>query len=83
MMARVWNWSSVHKGRVKKQQKNIEKQIENLGQLLAPKQLQGFNSSEVMQECHLAIKKALRATVIPIAKTQILTWNLGEPKQVL
>ena len=31
MMERLWNCLSVHKGRVKQTNKNIEKQIENLG----------------------------------------------------
>ena len=67
----------------KQKQKNLEKQIETLAQLLAPKELDEFNSSEVMQECQLAIKKAFHTTVIPIAKTYILTCNLGDPKQIL
>ena len=61
----------------KQKQKNIEKQIENFGYLPAPKELEEFNSSEVMQDCQLAIKKALHTTVILIAKTYILTCNLG------
>ena len=47
MMTRVSNCASVHKGRVKKQQqqkKNMEKQIEHSGELLAPKGLEEFNS---------------------------------------
>ena len=68
---------------IKQKQKNLEKEIENLRQLLAPKELEEFNSSEVMQECVLAIKKALHTIVIPIAKTYILTCNLGVPKQIL
>ena len=83
MMARVWNCPSVHKGRVKKtKKKNIEKQIEILGSLLAPKELQEFNTSEVMQAWQLAIKNLLYTTLISIAETYILRCNLGEPKQV-
>ena len=67
----------------KQKQKNLEKQIETLAYLLAPKELEELNSSELMQECQLAIKKALHTTVIPIAKTYILTCNLGDPKQIL
>ena len=71
MMARVSNWSSSYKDRVKK--RKFEKQVEDIGKLLAPEELQEFDSSEVVHESQLAIKKALHTTVPPVAKTYILT----------
>ena len=71
MMARVSNWSSSYKNRVKK--RKFEKQVEDIGKLLAPEELQEFDSSEVVHESQLAIRKALHTTVPPVAKTYILT----------
>ena len=47
--------------------------MEDIGNLLAARELQEFDSSEVMHECQPAIKKLLHTTVPPMAKTYILT----------